>query len=82
MLEKQTKILEYTQLLDGSIIIKKITEILENGVVIASIINRETVNDIDAHVDIPYKIKPHLKAIASAIKEDANKEDLQSPSPI
>jgi hypothetical protein len=70
MLEKQTKILEYIHLQDGNIVIKKTTDILENGVIIASIVSREPVNDVDANTDIPDKIKPHLKAIAATLKGD------------
>jgi hypothetical protein len=68
MLEKQTEILEYSHHQDGSVVIKKVINILENGIVIASIASRDVVTDVNANADIPAEIKPHLKAISDHIK--------------
>jgi hypothetical protein len=72
MIEKQTKILEYTHHQDGSVVIKKVIDILEDGAVIASIASREVVTDVNANNDIPAEIKPHLKAISDKLKFKAS----------
>jgi hypothetical protein len=80
MLDKQTEILEYTHHQDGSVVIKKTINILENGTVIASIASREVVTDVNANSDIPAEIKPHLKALSDHLKfkasEKASKKDV------
>jgi U3 small nucleolar ribonucleoprotein component len=75
MIEKQTEILEYSHHQDGSVVIKKAVNILENGTVIASIVIREVVTDVNANADIPSEIKPHLKAISDHLKFKAAEKD-------
>jgi hypothetical protein len=75
MIEKQTEILEYANHQDGSVVIKKAINILEDGTVIASIVSREVVTDVNANADIPAEIKPYLKSISEYHKNKASEKD-------